>query len=195
VVWGIAGAWWLFALIWLFSRSAAPGAGSPARRIPAVLIYLAGLAAMVPAWLALGRVHVMSPGPWALVVVIAIVVAADIGAYFTGKLFGRHRLLPSVSPGKTWEGLFGGLAFASAVGWAAALSGVPLPPGMPVVAFCIALISVLGDLTVSLFKRNAGVKHSGTLLPGHGGVLDRIDSFCSAAPAWAVWITLTTDWL
>jgi phosphatidate cytidylyltransferase len=200
LVWGVAGAWWLFALVWLVRRSLGPAGGASGaqggdRPIGAPLVAAAGLLSMVPAWLALSLVHVRSPGPWPLVVVIGIVVAADMGAYFTGRLAGRRRLVPRVSPGKTWEGLGGGLLAAFAVAVAAVLLQLPLPSGLVPAALVTALISVLGDLTVSLFKRHAGVKHSGALLPGHGGMLDRIDSFCSAAPAFAVWLALSTDWL
>ena len=172
-----------------------PGPDAGPRRFPAALVAVAGVVSLVPAWLALSRVHAMTPGPWPLVLVIALVVAADMGAYFTGRLLGRHRLVPRVSPGKTWEGLAGGLVAALVVALVASVAGLPLPAGVVPAALMVALISVLGDLTVSMFKRDAGLKHSGRLLPGHGGVLDRIDSFCSAAPAFALWMSMTTDWL
>ena len=112
-----------------------------------------------------------------------MVVAADVGAYFAGRAFGRHKLAPRVSPGKTWEGVCGGLLGARDHGCAGR------PPGsgsarhpFSVVCGVVVLASIVGDLTESLFKRHAGLKDSGTLLPGHGGVLDRVDSVTAAAP-------------
>jgi phosphatidate cytidylyltransferase len=108
--------------------------------------------------------------------------AGDVGAFFCGRSFGRRKLAPAVSPGKTWEGVVGGLVAAVAVGIAGAFwFGVPLVR-MMVTAAGIAAFSVLGDLTVSMLKRNVGVKDTGSLFPGHGGVLDRIDSLLAAVP-------------
>ena len=124
---------------------------------------------------------------------LLIVWVADIGAYFVGKGFGRVKLAPQISPGKTWEGVLGGLA---AVLILAAIGSPVLDIDIAVlVPFClaVAMISIVGDLTVSMFKRNAGVKDSGSLFPGHGGILDRIDSVSSAAPLFALamsWIGL-----
>jgi len=117
---------------------------------------------------------------------LLIVWMADIGAYFVGKGFGRVKLAPQISPGKTWEGVIGGL---SAVMLLAAIASQVFEIDIAVlVPFCvaIAMISIVGDLAVSMFKRNAGVKDSGSLFPGHGGVLDRIDSVTAAAPLFAV---------
>jgi len=124
-----------------------------------------------------------------------IVWVADIGAYFAGKQFGRVKLAPSISPGKTWEGVFGGLimvAILTAV-WTH-FTGMELAVMLP---FCLAVgaLSVVGDLTVSMFKRTAGVKDSGKLFPGHGGVLDRVDSVSAAAPLFSLglsWLGLVS---
>jgi phosphatidate cytidylyltransferase len=113
---------------------------------------------------------------------LVLVWAADVGAYVVGRWIGKTKLAPRVSPGKTWEGVLGGLITAMLF----ATLALPLIrlPALPFLALCCAvvMISVIGDLTESLFKRFAGVKDSGTLFPGHGGVLDRIDSVTAAAP-------------
>jgi phosphatidate cytidylyltransferase len=109
-----------------------------------------------------------------------------MGAYFFGKTFGRVKLAPSISPGKTWEGVFGGLLLVLLLTLAfAKYSG--FDPAV-LIPFCLAVaaLSIVGDLTVSMFKRTAGVKDSGQLFPGHGGMLDRIDSISSAAPLFAL---------
>ena len=121
-----------------------------------------------------------------LFTLLLIVWSADVGAYAFGRLLGRRKLAPAVSPGKTWEGVTGGLVTAGlAAGLAAAWVGVPANR-LIVLAVATALISVLGDLTQSMFKRNVGLKDSGKLLPGHGGVLDRIDSLTAAVPAFVI---------
>ncbi len=124
-----------------------------------------------------------------LLFALLIVWVADSGAYFAGKALGRVKLAPAISPGKTWEGVIGGLVLVAALAigvglWRDLNIGVFVP-------FCLAIgaISVVGDLTVSMFKRTAGVKDSGSLFPGHGGVLDRIDSVAAAAPLFALGLT------
>jgi phosphatidate cytidylyltransferase len=123
-----------------------------------------------------------------LLVGVIIVVLADVGGFVAGKLFGKHKLAPLVSPGKTWEGFLGGMIFQLIliVGLA-----VYLPPEISIVkllllVFPVALYSVVGDLFESMIKRNSGVKDSGALLPGHGGVLDRIDGIMAALPLYAL---------
>ncbi len=114
---------------------------------------------------------------------VLIVWASDIGAYLVGRLIGGPRLAPRVSPGKTWSGALGGLAAALVVGWAATLIwGVPAAPGI-FVAGALGLISQGGDLFESALKRHFGVKDSGRIIPGHGGLLDRLDGLLAAAPA------------
>ncbi|MEL7447683.1 MAG: phosphatidate cytidylyltransferase [Pseudomonadota bacterium] len=176
----VAVSWWLLALVLVVRYPAS---------YPQALIVICGLIVLVPAWVILVRVHASeSLGPAWLLFVFAVVWAADTGAYFVGKAFGHSRLAPKVSPGKTWEGVGGGLALAGVVAAVGAwLFGVPI---VPFVGICIAtaLVSIVGDLTVSMFKRHAGVKDSGTLFPGHGGILDRIDSITAAAPIFALGI-------
>lgn len=151
-------------------------------RFPAWQTALAGLGCLLPAWFALLVMLHSAEGVWRLLWLIAIVAAADTGAYFTGRAFGRHKLAPAISPGKTLEGMLGGLALAAAAGaaggWLAGFNPWLFAPA----GAAVGMISVLGDLTVSAFKRNAGLKDSGWVLPGHGGVLDRIDSLLSALP-------------
>ncbi len=167
-------AWWLVALGWIVAwPTPVPRWVGPA----------AGLIALAPAWLALARLHHdAGRGPELLILMFAVVWAADTGAYFAGRLFGRVKLAPKVSPGKTWEGVLGGLAASGLVALAGAWwFGYP-PLSMVALAVAVALISIVGDLTVSLFKRHAGLKDSGRLFPGHGGILDRIDSIAAGAP-------------
>jgi phosphatidate cytidylyltransferase len=157
------------------------------RRIPLAWVLVAGPVALLPAWLILKFMHASQPrGPELTLLALALVWAADVGAFVAGRLFGRVKLAPNVSPGKTWEGVGGGVVLALAVAYLGA-SWIGLAP-WPVVAVatCTALVSVVGDLAVSMLKRNVGLKDSGHLLPGHGGVMDRIDGLIAAVPMYAV---------
>jgi phosphatidate cytidylyltransferase len=168
----IALAWWLIALLWI-ALAPRRTTGRP----------VAGESALVPAWLALIRMRVVLPdgAQWVLFALVLVWVA-DIGAYFCGRRFGRVRLAPQVSPAKTWEGVFGAMLLSALVAIAGA-AWFHLPLGT-FLALCLGVVgfSIIGDLTESLLKRYAGVKDSGTLFPGHGGVMDRIDSITGAAP-------------
>ena len=123
-----------------------------------------------------------------------LVWGADIGAYFFGRAFGKLKLVPRVSPGKSWAGLFGGVltSLCIAIGLAVYLN-IPIDQFVPVLlgAVLVVLFSVVGDLTESMFKRQMGIKDSSQLLPGHGGVLDRIDSLTAAAPMFALLLLLS----
>ena len=126
-------------------------------------------------------------GAWWLLYVMFLVWGADSGAYMFGKLFGKNKLAPKVSPGKTWEGFIGGLITSALISWGFGLYAplAVVPATLLVCSIVAALVSVLGDLTESMFKREAGIKDSGHLIPGHGGILDRIDSLTAAVPVFA----------
>lgn len=144
-----------------------------------LLAVLMGWLLLFPAWIAL--VDLRHIGPGVILVVMLTIALADSAAYFSGKKFGKRKLAPEISPGKTWEGLFGALiaVFVYAVGLCAWL-GWSL---WFVVGFlALVILSVMGDLFESLIKRHAGKKDSGSILPGHGGVLDRIDGLTSTLP-------------
>lgn len=146
-------------------------------------------------WLSVVYLLNLDRGAWLLVLLVLFVAVADVGAFFSGKSFGRHKLAPMVSPAKTWEGLWGGLLGVLAL-TACVWLYLPndyahlQPVSMLVVALACMAAAVVGDLTVSMVKRGSGVKDSGSLLPGHGGILDRLDSLCGAAPVFALALML-----
>jgi phosphatidate cytidylyltransferase len=178
----VALAGWAVALIGIltFPRPIALGA-----------VVASGPLALLPAWLILVFVHALpQAGPQLALVALALVWAADVGAYVSGRLIGRIKLAPRVSPGKTWEGVGGGVLLALAVAWGASLwLDIAVLP-LFAVAAATALVSVVGDLTVSMLKRNIGLKDTGRLLPGHGGVMDRIDGLIAAVPVYAAGLRL-----
>ncbi|WP_297830400.1 phosphatidate cytidylyltransferase [Thermomonas sp.] len=184
-------AWWLLALLWLLHYDFASGTSGNAR----VFKLIAGTAAVVPAWCALALIHRQAPnGPFWLLLSLLLVWSADSGAYFAGRRFGGRwfggrKLAPRVSPNKTIEGLLGGFALSAIVAVAGAqLLHVPTQkmPAVIGVALATVAFSVVGDLFESLLKRHSGVKDSGTLIPGHGGILDRVDSLLAALPVFAI---------
>ena len=151
---------------------------------------------MLPAtWLAVSICLTLPSGPAVLFLLILTVATADIGAYFAGRRFGRHPLAADISPAKTWEGFWGGLlcvmVLVTLVWHNLPLSQLHLGWGsLLALGLATAGASVVGDLTVSLLKREVGLKDSGSLLPGHGGLLDRLDSICGAAPVFALGLLL-----
>lgn len=184
VILGAAAVWWAVALIDLV-WSAAGIFRSHAGRA------LAGLLTLIPAWVALSLLHAVDPRrPTMVLFVLALVAAADTAAYAAGHAFGRTKLAPAVSPGKTVEGVVGGVAAVVLVAVFCGrmifdFSGSRLGAWV-VLAAVAGVVSVLGDLVESKLKRLAGAKDSGRLLPGHGGVLDRIDALTAAAPIFAL---------
>ena len=157
---------------------------------------VSGFCVLAPAWVAPLYLHVADQGSPALLVFLFILVwTADTAAYFSGWAFGRHKLAPRISPGKTVEGALGGLGAVALLAYACGnliwrLEGALLAAWIAL-AVVTAAFSIVGDLAESKFKRIAGVKDSGQLLPGHGGVLDRIDAFTAAAPVFvAGWVFL-----
>jgi len=179
-------AWWVLALAWLWRFEF----GQADRGRFRILKLLAGSLAAVPAWAALVWLHQLPEhGPrWALFAVM-LVWAADTGAYFVGVRMGKHKMAPRISPNKSWEGFWGGLAGASLIAvFAVKLLGLGWDD-LPVLVFLTivaAMMSVAGDLFESLLKRHSGHKDSGRLLPGHGGMLDRLDSLLAALPVFMV---------
>lgn len=177
-VMSVALLWWVGAFGWV---AFAPGRGRP------LLAGAAGIAALAPMWVAMAHLYASGQRGLELVLFVLLLAwAADMGAYFAGRHFGRTRLAPRVSPNKTWEGVLGGLAASAAVAWAGhAWFGLPTTAFLPLCAATV-LASIVGDLTESMFKRQVGLKDSGRILPGHGGVLDRIDSLTAAVPVFAL---------
>ncbi len=174
----IALAWWGLAL---------SGLRVYPRQIPLSLVGSVGPLVLLPAWFLLTYLHgSVSQGPGLTLSILLIVWAADIGAYLVGGKWGQVKLAPRVSPGKTWEGFVGGVLLAGLIAFGASV--VLSVPWVPFVAIGIAAAmgSVIGDLTVSMFKRNVSMKDSGRVLPGHGGILDRIDSLAAAIPVFAL---------
>jgi phosphatidate cytidylyltransferase len=183
----------LGALFWIV---AAPLWLAKKLRPPPVVCAAAGWLVLWPTWLAL--VVLRDASAWILLAIAALVWVADIAAYFAGKAFGRHKLAPAISPGKTWEGVAGGMAGVAVYGLV--LCGVahayatPLTPlftpssCVPAIAAMIVLtaLSIVGDLFESWMKRGAALKDSSNLLPGHGGILDRIDALTSTLPVAAL---------
>lgn len=187
----VAAVWWCFALLCI---KAYPQSGAWWGSIWMRLSM--GWLALLPAWLACAYLRLQIHGEWKVMFLLALVAAADIGAYFSGTQFGKHKLAPAVSPGKSWEGFFGGLA-ASAV-FAFAVWSLLWAQQLPllillIIAALTMVASVIGDLLESMLKRYRGVKDSGNILPGHGGILDRFDSISAAAPVFALGLLLTVQ--
>src|SRR5579875_354281 len=185
LIWWLLAPWWLMRIEFAASRT----------RNHVILKLLAGMLIVVPAWCAVVVLHgdrltPASPhGKWWVLCFALVVVAADTGAYSAGSRWGRHKLAPKISPGKTREGVYGALVCSGAVGLVCG-AALHVPawhlPAMVVLALVTVLFSIEGDLFESLIKRHAGVKDSGALFPGHGGLFDRMDSLVAALPVFVL---------
>ncbi|HWU75214.1 MAG TPA: phosphatidate cytidylyltransferase [Rhodanobacter sp.] len=183
-------AWWLLACLWLrhFAFAAAPTRENLAIKL------LAGALVIFPTWVALTLLHANLPhGNWWTLLALVIVWVSDIGAYFSGRAFGKRKLAPQISPGKTWAGAYGatvaGVLVAVIGGWLLGVRDTQLL-GLAVLAAITVAISIVGDLLESLMKRHAQVKDSGTIFPGHGGLMDRLDSVFAALPVFVAGLLL-----
>lgn len=176
--------WWL-AAVWLVKSYPSEVARWEGRGVQSLI----GLLVLVPAWWSLVLIQGQSDGHWWLLYVMLLVWGADTGAYFVGRKLGRNKLAPAVSPGKSIEGLLGGLATTAVIALLVAFSTHASDWAGLIPFLLISLVAVIGsvygDLAESMFKRHRGIKDSSQLLPGHGGVLDRIDSITAAVPLFA----------
>lgn len=155
--------------------------------------FATAIASVTAGWFALGWIRFQPDGSWLILLLLLIVWAADTGAYFAGKTFGKKKLAPLISPGKTRAGLFGGLVAAPLIALVATgfMPTITIEPSrLVLLSLVTSLASVAGDLVISLHKRISGCKDSGSLLPGHGGVLDRLDSLLAAGPFFALGLLL-----
>lgn len=190
----VAVAWWVvaFFLVALYPRASAIWSKSITIRA------FMGAFVLVPCWLAINYIRNAENGVFTLLFLFALIWGADIGAYFVGKKWGKTKLAPFVSPGKSVQGLIGALVVTILIALSALyLLGLPYIIWLPIVALSLitVLFSVLGDLFESMMKRNVDLKDSSGLLPGHGGILDRIDSLTAAAPVFAVCAVLLVKFL
>jgi len=177
-------AWLLmFARLPAYRDGEAPG---PAYRR---LSFLSALGATTFCWYSLSWLQDQSGGPFIVFLLLLVIWASDVGAYFSGKQFGGRKLAPGISPKKTWAGVYGGviLALAAAFLWSDVLAGLHIAaPALLLTTALTTLTSVGGDLFISIHKRTVGLKDTGTIFPGHGGVLDRYDSLLAGAPFFAL---------
>ena len=187
--------WWLLAALWLRF----PTFGSHHEGWARAIKLTAGTLAVVPAWCALAVIHgdpadaatvgIIPRNHLWLLTALMMIWMADTGAYFAGRKFGRHKLSPRISPNKTVEGLIGGAVAATVFGLIFAMiagASTAQLPWVALTALITVIASVVGDLFESLLKRHAGAKDSSDLIPGHGGILDRVDSVLAALPVFAI---------
>ncbi len=187
--------WWFGSIFWLKRIQFGNSISTSMLELKAIV----GSLLIIPAWSAgiwlhAGPSHGRFSGPVWVLFVVCLIWVADIGAYFSGRRFGKKKLAPQISPGKTREGVYGALALASV--YAAGIgiwSGMLIPAALilTILALIVVVFSIVGDLFESLMKRQANLKDSGSLLPGHGGVLDRIDSLLAALPVFAAGLQLS----
>lgn len=182
---------WLILIAWLFVIVSFTG--DPVARLQRcsaglykTIALLTGAIVIFPSWLAMVLLH--EHNPWMVLYVFGIVWIADTGAYFSGKLFGKHKLAPAISPGKSWEGVWGAMLAVVIYSVVIALFWLQQDEQQwlfVLISVVAAIASVAGDLLESIYKRAMGVKDSGNILPGHGGAMDRLDSITAAAPVFA----------
>lgn len=185
----LACTWWALALLWVqtYPQSALLWRSRTVRALMGFLV-------LAPAWVGLVYLRAQDNGIGLLLLLIATVICADTGGYFAGRRWGKTKLAPAVSPGKTWEGVAGGVAaniILSLVIWSIWGGSFVL---LLAIVIPTALVSILGDLQESMLKRHRGIKDSSALLPGHGGLLDRVDSLTAAAPVFALAV-LVSGWM
>ncbi|UCC56377.1 MAG: phosphatidate cytidylyltransferase [Gammaproteobacteria bacterium] len=174
--------WWLWVLFWLthFEITTQPSIHVTALKLAG------GYLVMLPAWTALIVLHGRAEdGPLITLFLLVVVWLADSGAYFAGQRWGSRKLAPVISPGKTWEGVYGAMVTSGIFALVAGLlysHSLPWTAGLVMVTMVTVMFSIAGDLLESLMKRQCGIKDSGNIIPGHGGILDRIDSLTAAAP-------------
>lgn len=178
-------AWWIVAtfLVVLYPRASEWWSNSK------IVRGIMGLVVLAPCWVAINTIRDQNDGIYALLFLFMLIWGADSAAYFVGRKWGKHKLAPLVSPGKSREGLYGAMIFSILVALVALwISGAPsaLWPWAIILSLITVLFSIVGDLFESMMKRRVGLKDSGKLLPGHGGLLDRIDSLTAAAPVFVL---------
>ncbi len=195
----VSAGFWLLALLLIFAY---PGSASFWKDRPPMIAVL-GLILLTMTWYSLTAIHAISAvqigegqitGPYLLLSVMMLVWAADTGAYFSGRRFGKNKLAPAISPGKSREGVYGGMLLALFIALVFALwnkAGMQDFLYITGISLVTVIFSVAGDLMESMFKRQANLKDSGNILPGHGGILDRIDSVTAAAPVFYIALSLT----
>jgi phosphatidate cytidylyltransferase len=183
---------WLASIFWLFAFAAIvfyPDSGKYWGHT--ICRMLMGLIALPIMWISFVLIHEEVNGAWLILILWAMVALADIGAYFVGHAMGSKKLAPHVSPGKTREGAYGGLLSAALISFSASYfysHSFESSLWCAVIAISVAIATIIGDLFESMLKRFRGIKDSGNLLPGHGGVLDRIDGWVAAAPVYAFFV-------
>lgn len=181
--------WWLLAFIWVLSYPASSSHWSNY-----FVQSFIGLLILIPTWSSVvGLRDYGDHGPFLVFYLLSLIWVADTGAYFGGRWLGKHKLAPAVSPGKTWEGVFSAIVLS--IIYAFSVEHFLDIPGNQWMTFVVlslvtVIFSILGDLSESMFKRHAGVKDSSNILPGHGGLLDRIDSLTAASPVFVVGLWL-----
>jgi phosphatidate cytidylyltransferase len=181
IVMYLASAWWLFATLLIILYPKCSDCWSKCNITRGFM----GVMVLIPAWLAINFLHQQFHGPYAVLYLFILIWGADSGAYFIGKKWGKHKLAPLVSPGKTWQGAFGAIITTIIIA-SIALTLLKAPlliwPAAITLSITVVIFSIIGDLFESMLKRKAGLKDSGNIFPGHGGILDRIDSLTAAAP-------------